>query len=545
MAQDYNTPPTSRKPRNQPKPRSRPTSRDDLPDPFNDDDTRLPDSYVHSDAAPKPTYKPQYINVRSRPDDAASADLDASKDPRSTVNPQDVADASPNRGHDDDASPRSNQNTTDEAPPERPASTSFLFAPRFSKRKSAVPPAPTKEYQTAQRPLDGQWNPLETVQIKDQHFDTIFLRDACRCPQCIDQSTRQRRFETADIPSNIRAKTVDYDEDYVSITWKHDIAGYSPDHTTRIALGWLKRVANTTDFTFTTRKQSWDTAILNQRSNDIHFDFNDYMNDDKVLHKALTMLHQFGLVFVKNLPDETSAVMQTAQRIGPLKNTFYGESWDVRSVSEAKNVAYTDVNLGFHMDLLYMQQPPRLQLLHCLRASTHGGISLFSDAYRAAETLYKTDLQSFEALSSIPVTFHYNNDNHHYYQSRPTFELSKQARQNLAAGRPLASGGDMFEAINWSPPFQRSFEGADGAYALAQDVRNYHKAAQAFRDLIEMEDVMCKRQMAPGECVIFDNRRVLHARTAFSGGERWLRGCYVDDDPFLSKTRTMKRLTHS
>jgi gamma-butyrobetaine dioxygenase len=47
--------------------------------------------------------------------------------------------------------------------------------------------------------------------------------------------------------------------------------------------------------------------------------------------------------------------------------------------------------------------------------------------------------------------------------------------------------------------------------------------------------------MEPGECVIFDNRRILHARTAFAGGERWLRGAYLDDDPYLSKMRVLER----
>ena len=49
--------------------------------------------------------------------------------------------------------------------------------------------------------------------------------------------------------------------------------------------------------------------------------------------------------------------------------------------------------------------------------------------------------------------------------------------------------------------------------------------------------------MKPGECVLFDNRRVLHARKAFevadAGKERWLRGAYLDKDPFVSKLRVL------
>ena len=42
--------------------------------------------------------------------------------------------------------------------------------------------------------------------------------------------------------------------------------------------------------------------------------------------------------------------------------------------------------------------------------------------------------------------------------------------------------------------------------------------------------------------MIFDNRRVLHARRAFDAtkGERWLKGAYVDDDVFFSKLRVLQ-----
>lgn len=48
-----------------------------------------------------------------------------------------------------------------------------------------------------------------------------------------------------------------------------------------------------------------------------------------------------------------------------------------------------------------------------------------------------------------------------------------------------------------------------------------------------------------GECVIFDNRRVLHARRAFDEqgdkGEivRWLKGAYVDGDAIWDRWRVV------
>jgi gamma-butyrobetaine dioxygenase len=52
--------------------------------------------------------------------------------------------------------------------------------------------------------------------------------------------------------------------------------------------------------------------------------------------------------------------------------------------------------------------------------------------------------------------------------------------------------------------------------------------------------------------VFFDNRRVLHARTAFEDTEsdtnegetnRWLKGCYLEADAILDRGRVLKTKT--
>lgn len=400
---------------------------------------------------------------------------------------------------------------------------------------------PTKSSETA------RMSPLETIRIDNpankgvrQIFDNIFLRDSCTCAQCVDTSTRQKRFDSADIPSNIRIRHFSKSDERngnITLTWKHDIPGFGPDHTTVLPYEWLKRAPHApVTHTYQDGKHPWNKRHISNKMN--AFDYNDYMSDDKVLWKLLHQLQVYGLTFVKNLPEAESSVIQTANRIGPLKNTFYGETWDVRSVSNAKNVAYTDVHLGFHMDLLYMQQPPRLQLLHCLRASEQGGISLFSDSYRAMQQLYELDQGAFWTLVNTPVNFHYDNDNNHYFRSRRTFELQQGITE---IPENSDSVWTYMEAVNWAPPFQAPFHHTGGDVAFAKSMRAWHEAAQTFRDLTELPTAVYNRQMEPGECVIFDNRRILHARTAFAGGERWLRGAYLDDDPYLSKMRVLER----
>lgn len=367
------------------------------------------------------------------------------------------------------------------------------------------------------------------------HYDPLFLRDCCACPKCVDQSTRQKLFSTTDISPNIRVRNMWQDADVTHFTWNNDLSGFGPDHVTSIAHTFLQRsVTRTPVPTYRTGKRLWAAAEF--EANHTTFDYEAYMSDDRVFFEALRQLHRYGLVFVRGVPNEEPFVAAIANRIGPLKNTFYGPTWNVRSVAQAKNVAYTAQDLGFHMDLLYMHQPPRIQLLHCLKASDSGGISLFSDSYLAAEKLFQRDRASFDALTDHNVNFHYDNDSQHLHQSRRVIQL---VGAPLDPNRKSIQG--LLDAVNWSPPFQGPFHSNIDDRSLVTQVRQWHKAAQAFRDLVETKTAVYERQMPPGECVIFDNRRVLHARTAFSGGERWLRGCYIDSDPLLSKMRVLSR----
>lgn len=75
--------------------------------------------------------------------------------------------------------------------------------------------------------------------------------------------------------------------------------------------------------------------------------------------KATTQLQRYGLAFVTGVPtQETSAeiceLRKLAGMFGEIRNTFYGELWDVRNIRNSRNIAYTNLDLGLHMDLLYV-----------------------------------------------------------------------------------------------------------------------------------------------------------------------------------------------
>ena len=384
-----------------------------------------------------------------------------------------------------------------------------------------------------------------------RRFDLVFLRDICTCSSCVDPSTSQKLFETADIPRGLKVREFHTLPDgNMTVKWYNDIPGFD-DHTSTYSLDLLResydaRIRFQT-VSVLSKKVLWGSRRLKEKRKEVQYD--DYINTKEGLHRTLNELERHGIVFLNSVPSDPSTIEAIAHRIGPLRNTFYGSTWDVRSVPSAKNVAYTSQDLGFHMDLLYMANPPGLQILHSIKASRQGGESLFSDGFRA---LSKMDGGQLRPLFHYPVTYRYKNDGHWYQQTRPTIEgdIAELANSLITRSsfRSLPDQRAYGEAvINWSPPFQGPFEDdLNKPYAAdfkTSTLRSYIHSARIFKDFIEAEDAVYETKMEGGTCVIFDNRRVLHARKAFDSeaGERWLRGAYVDKDPFKSRLRVLNK----
>lgn len=373
-------------------------------------------------------------------------------------------------------------------------------------------------------------------------LDYISLRDRCRCTKCIDASTTQRLFQSADIPLNIAPRQAFHRNESLQVLWDHDVPGYDETHvSTYIDLTTLlsnsRQDYNKRATGFEERRRAlclWDAGLKGTAN--LWHSYSEIMTKPLYLESMLHHLASFGIVFVKDIPESPLSVGAIANRIGGIKKTFYGDTWDVKSVPKAANVAYTSQFLGFHMDLLYMNDPPGLQLLHCLTNTCKGGESMFSDTMKAAHHFRSKRPEDFNILSTFPVSFHYVNDGKSYVATRPTFEVNH-----------IRKAKTVVRYVNWSPPFQDVLRHtqydafAEHSPSIDKDgadhwLRKFISASRAFSKEIESERNVLELKLEPGQCVIFNNRRVVHARKGFDDatGERWLRGAYVDYQDFLS-----------
>jgi len=103
--------------------------------------------------------------------------------------------------------------------------------------------------------------------------------------------------------------------------------------------------------------------------------------------------------------------------------------------------------------------------------------------------------------------------------------------------------------INYSPPFQ--------APLPVNAPPELFTALAQFSELLKRPEGRYVYRLQEGDAVLFDNRRVLHARAAFKEwqdhdrpkhvpqtreGEpsRWLKGCYLEADALLDRMRILE-----
>ncbi|KWU42028.1 gamma-butyrobetaine dioxygenase, partial [Rhodotorula sp. JG-1b] len=304
--------------------------------------------------------------------------------------------------------------------------------------------------------------------------------------------------------------------------------------------------------------RTWDRAAALEKTL-VKMPYDRFRSDDQALFETLDALVQDGIVFLTGVPTAErqghhTELRKAVERVGSLRRTWYGDLWDVKAVEGSLNIAYTNLDLGLHMDLTHFDNPPRYQFLHSLQnARVKGGLSYFVDTYAVAAHLHATAPSVFSTLAHENVHFEYRNGGQHTRFVRPTLELTPGSNSRL-------------HAVNYSPPFQgplplerlsttssSSLEGvvSDDAQRLA----DLHDALSEFSHLCDdpASPFRFEHQLEPGQCVIFDNRRVLHARTAFefeppAQGEeeegevgRWLKGAYMDGDELWSKWRVLSQ----
>lgn len=105
--------------------------------------------------------------------------------------------------------------------------------------------------------------------------------------------------------------------------------GYGEKHATTLSITAL-RLMRETGYAPGSQKDEFPSPVLwsEKALNLPDYPYDQYMKDDSVLYQLVKQLRTDGLAFVTNVPGVKESLATIATRIGPVKDTFYGHTWD-------------------------------------------------------------------------------------------------------------------------------------------------------------------------------------------------------------------------
>jgi len=353
---------------------------------------------------------------------------------------------------------------------------------------------------------------MATVQTQDdwlrvafdpkRHADFHFRWLRHNCDVDRHPVTAERTVCSSDLPDDLRVTEarIDNENQELVVRWAHDA------RESRYLLSWLDEHAYARDRVAPERPLS-DVVRVTVRG--------DTLDVASVVARAIALVRSEGAAVVRRPSakpeDETETWIDAFAKAGlEVIGTHFGRIEDLRTdnVTNANTdqLGYTDAPVDLHTDQPFLEKPPRMQLLQCIRPAETGGDNYLVDAKAAAEYLESVDAETYALLTNTVVRFH---------RKQKGFE---KVLESPILSRP-GVGSDFQVRYSYFTlaPYRYDFNRMEAWY------RAHDRFARFVRD----ERNQLRFGLGPGDFVLYDNYRMLHARTGFRGA-RWLRGVYFD-----------------
>ncbi|KAF7901782.1 uncharacterized protein EAF01_007081 [Botrytis porri] len=403
-----------------------------------------------------------------------------------------------------------------------------------------VHPKLGKGYRENLRLLDnGVFLPINFAEGPDS-VPRRWLRDNCRCAKCRRPDTMQREVnifssELKVLPDSInKAK-----KEGLEVTWLDSAENDAKsDHVTIYPWDWLHKHEVYRDAKkFQSPKASIvsgartgdnsaevEIPMIDEDSHEVVLwdsligkspptvNYEEVMASETDVGKWTRMIHNYGFCFVDGVPISPGKTQELLERIAFIRPTHYGGFYDFTSDLTMKDTAYTSEAIGPHTDTTYFTDPAGLQMFHLLsHTEGTGGESLLVDGFWAARLLRN---RHKDALSKIAVPWHASgNDGINITPNRPYPVLTMNT--NRAATQ-----------IRWNE--------ADRGTIHPGYSQEWYEAAKAYNDRVNDPKLQYWSQLVPGRALVFDNWRVLHGRSEFTGKRR-ICGGYINRDDYVSR----------
>ncbi|MGB3401445.1 MAG: TauD/TfdA family dioxygenase [Microcoleaceae cyanobacterium] len=346
------------------------------------------------------------------------------------------------------------------------------------------------------------------IEIAGKRFHYIWLRE--NCPSCRYAAPYQQLYDPniSDRPEKPQPLSVELNEDTLIIDWDE-----TPAHRSVFSIEWL--LQNAYDPQPQTESDDtilWDNAQLNLHSPQV---YNIQTIEDPNIW--MNQLFSLGFVVLENIPpDELESFLSS---IGPIYNVDYGTIFSLETQAKKPDTlpARDGCGLPPHNDLSYWGGHRLVQFLYCVKNETSGGDSTVVDGFRVAKDFRQDHPKYFQLLQQTPVQY-WLVDYHHHYRfcnTAPIIECDQNG--NLKTVR--------FSKRNCRP------------YLPFNQLEEFYQAYHTFFGYLKSPDYQYQFRLQSHSCLLFQNFRILHGRTAFdpSTGNRKLNSGYLDWNFFMGR----------
>ncbi|XP_047519609.1 trimethyllysine dioxygenase, mitochondrial-like [Pieris napi] len=343
-------------------------------------------------------------------------------------------------------------------------------------------------------------------------FEDCWLRDHCRCSKCFVMNTNLRANHLIELP-DVTMKSVTVNGSELQLTW-------SDEHESIYDAEFLAEF----------EMKSW---VNRRRINHVIW------RGDEIAHKVARIpvdkflktkqgakaifqsILDYGVAFIEEVEPTLDGTAVVAEALGGIQQTLFGGMWDIKVDESLNDTAFMSIPLPQHTDLSSFTDPAGLQLLHSLEHTNgEGGETVLVDGFYAAAKLKEEHPRDYDFLTKFPVEAEYKFNGHSFRHAAPAIELDmitndvRQIRFN-------------------------SYDRSPMAFANGEDCRTYYRSLKHFASSIENKKNHWQFKLKPGVVMVFDNFRLLHGRTGFTG-RRVLGGTYVSRTNWMDKARVLE-----
>jgi len=350
-------------------------------------------------------------------------------------------------------------------------------------------------------------------------FHFIWLRDCCYCEQCGDTYTSKRYLVPSDIPLDIKPGSVNVNaRGNLRILWSVDA------HASQYDAAWLRQNCYD-DASRAARFQQpvlWDST-LSKRVPQVSYDL--ARDDEEGRLDLYRKLRDYGFVVITGGASEPGSIEGVANLIGDMGESAYTRIFDLTPVSKTRTMGNTTRPVPPHTDEAFRHNPPGINILGCVNPADDGGDSVLVDGFKLASILRNEDPQSFHMLTDFAQSYHRLHD------LGESNAIDERTRQRMFV---LDDRGEVVGV--------RIHTRAAGPLTLPpRKLEAYYAAHHHLSGLMMSPQNQAQFRLNAGDSVLFDNHRVLHARTEFTDPSRFLQICNVSREAFHQNLRLLTR----